>query len=325
MTTDQPLDDLCFIWRKYQGTEPIQRDSSQGYRDSPRTGGGYIIDDETKGWVPNLDDAVKARLTTMLIDQRELGIALPKITKALVQEAKSKKPLPVAERAERLLRFIAKKTAIGAGYGTRPEDPAAYAWSESTSVSEIHYFIDYLVNKNWLAPSGEASLTTAGGYKIYSIVGVTVEGHSHIAEQATNVDSSQAFVAMWFDESTNEAYEEGIKPAIEKAGYKPLRIDQKPDVNKIHDEIIAEIRRSRFLVADFTQGAGGARGGVYFEAGFAHGLGLPVIYTCDKDTVKKLHFDTRQYAHIVWETPQDLCQRLQNRILARVGEGPLPR
>ena len=32
----------------------------------------------------------------------------------------------------------------------------------------------------------------------------------------------------------------------------PVRIDQKERLNKIDDEIIAEIRRSRFLVADFT-------------------------------------------------------------------------
>ena len=118
------------------------------------------------------------------------------------------------------------------------------------------------------------------------------------------------------------AYEEGIKKAVESAGYTPMRIDKKPDVNKIDDEIIAEIRRSRFLVADFTHGKDGARGGVYFEAGFAYGLGLPVIYTCRKDKVVKLHFDTRQYYHIVWEKPADLCRDLKNRIQALIGDGP---
>ena len=36
------------------------------------------------------------------------------------------------------------------------------------------------------------------------------------------------------------------------------------------------------MVCDLT----GYRGGVYFEAGFASGLGLPVIYTCRKDWAK---------------------------------------
>ena len=121
----------------------------------------------------------------------------------------------------------------------------------------------------------------------------------------------------------NEDYEEGIKKAINNTGYKPMRIDKKEDVNKIDDEIIAEIRRSHFLIADFTQGDDGARGGVYYEAGFATGLDIPVIYSCRKDMVDKLHFDTRQYYHVVWETADELRDGLEKRILALVGEGPL--
>ena len=56
-----------------------------------------------------------------------------------------------------------------------------------------------------------------------------------------------------------------------------MRIDQKEHLNRIDDEIIAEIRRTRFLVADCTQGETGPRGGVYYEAGFAHGLKIPVV------------------------------------------------
>jgi hypothetical protein len=44
---------------------------------------------------------------------------------------------------------------------------------------------------------------------------------------------------------------------------------------------MAEIRRSRFVVADYT----GQRNGVYFEAGFGLGLGLVVIPTCRADEV----------------------------------------
>ena len=102
-----------------------------------------------------------------------------------------------------------------------------------------------------------------------------------------------------------------------------MRIDQKADVVKIDDEIIAEMRRSRFLVADFTQGkTDGARGGVYFEAGFALGLGIPVIYTCREDAIDKIHFDTRQYHHTTWKDPEDLRDKLEKRILALIGEGP---
>jgi len=148
-----------------------------------------------------------------------------------------------------------------------------------------------------------------------------VPGYQHVAEQTTKKDLSQCFVAMWFDLSMNSAYEEDIKKAVEECGYTPLRIDQKQHLNKIDDEIIAEIRRSRFVVADFTHDAEkGVRGGVYFEAGFAYGLGLPVLYTCREDLKEKLHFDTRQYPHILWKTPEDLYAELRDRIRARVGD-----
>ncbi len=155
---------------------------------------------------------------------------------------------------------------------------------------------------------------------------VTIDGYSRLEEfEKASVNSSQVFVAMWFDDCLNEAYENGVAEGIADAGYKPVRIDRKDHNNRIDDEIIAEIRRSRFLVADFTQGESGARGGVYYEAGFAHGLNIPVIFTCREDVIGSVHFDTRQYNHITWKTPEDLREGLANRISATIGDGPLKR
>ena len=185
------------------------------------------------------------------------------------------------------------------------------AWSESTTTEEVDFLLGYLNHRDWTQRKSPRS----------SEIQATVDGYTRIAEQETAVDPTQTFVAMWLDDSMNEAFDKGIQPAIEDSGYRALRIDRKPDVDKIDDEIIAEIRRSRFLVADFTHGDKGARGGVYYEAGFAYGLGKPVIYTCRADMVDYLHFDTRQYAHILWETPEELREGLKNKIVARIGEG----
>ncbi len=131
---------------------------------------------------------------------------------------------------------------------------------------------------------------------------------------AQEADSKRVFVAMWFDKSMNDYYKDGIKKAIEEAGYEPVRIDLQDFNNKICDEIIAEIKRCKFLISDFS----GQRGGVYFEAGFAKGLGRPVIFTVKEDEVEKLHFDTRQYNHIVYDSPEDLYKKLYNRICATI-------
>jgi hypothetical protein len=128
---------------------------------------------------------------------------------------------------------------------------------------------------------------------------------------------------MWFNDITDAAYREGIAPAITAAGYEPLRIDNKEHLNKIDDEIIAELRRSRFVVADFTCEPQSVRGGVYFEAGFAMGLNVPVIWTCRESSRDDLHFDTRQYNHIMWKDPADLHDRLLVRIGSVLGDGPL--
>jgi hypothetical protein len=142
-----------------------------------------------------------------------------------------------------------------------------------------------------------------------------------LAQRQTS--ASQAFVAMWFDGNTEEPYENGFYKAIFDSGYDPRRVDQKHHhFNKVDDEIISEIRRSRFLVADFTCAPGRVRGGVYFEAGFAMGLGIPIIWTCKDTSMEDLHFDTRQYPHIPWKTSDDLYTQLKARIGALIGAGP---
>lgn len=168
-------------------------------------------------------------------------------------------------------------------------------------------------------------------------VSLTFDGLLLVEELQTSLTSSnQAFVAMWFGQKMNDAYERGFKPAIEDAGYLPVRIDRKDHNNKIDDEIIAEIRRSRFVVADFTSDVfqrkdpngndkpeAISRGGVYFEAGFAKGLGREVIWTARNDLIELVHFDTRQFNHITWATPEELRDKLSKRISATLGDGPL--
>ena len=146
---------------------------------------------------------------------------------------------------------------------------------------------------------------------------LTVEGWDRISKDEqgrATVRSKQVFVAMSFDPDLKNAFNEGMERAITGAGYKALRVDFKEHNDKICDVIIAEIRRSHFVVADFTM----HKAGVYFEAGFALGLGIPVIWTCKKDHLSQTHFDTRQYNHIAWDDERDLFEKLRRRIEATI-------
>ena len=271
------------------------------------------------------DVAVRARLTTWLIDQRHLGVECPRILDNIPDEVEHRRPLPEWERADRLLRCLRENSPnIGSRVEYRESGPMApvawrlQAYSESITLEELGFLLAYLEKRGWV---DEVDTHLNGGRATLS-----VDGYIRLAElQKAVVDSSQAFVAMWIDASTDAAWIEGIEPGVGDAGYGPLRIDKKEHSNKIDDEIIAEIRRSRFVVADFTQGDTGHRGGVYYEAGFAHGLNIPVIFTCRSDVIEAIHFDTRQYNHIVWETPAELREKLALRIAAVIGDGPLKR
>lgn len=135
--------------------------------------------------------------------------------------------------------------------------------------------------------------------------------------------STHAFVAMWFDASMNPAYDQGFYAALHGLGYDPIRVDREQHLGKIDDFIIASIRKSALLVADYT----GMRSGVFFEAGFALGLGIPVVWTCREDYLKQAgeHFDTRQYNHLQWREPSDLAKSLRERIDATITKRPKPR
>lgn len=150
---------------------------------------------------------------------------------------------------------------------------------------------------------------------------VTPAGWQRLRELAkTGRDSDRAFVAMWFTPELRAAWTNGIRPALEALGYDPVRIDLTHGEDKIDDRIIAEIRRSGLVVADFT----GHRGGVYFETGLAMGLGIPVVWTCRRQDYQETHFDTRQYQHLLWDTPEDLREQLVDHIAARIPGHQLP-
>lgn len=129
--------------------------------------------------------------------------------------------------------------------------------------------------------------------------------------------TNQVFVAMSFAEEMRSAWTLGIEPAIRNARFQPYQVDVKPHLDRIDNKIITEIKNSRFVVADVTM----QRPGVYFEAGYAIGLGIPVFWCVREDDLNNVHFDTRQYNHIVWRHEQELAQQLQTFITAIIGRG----
>jgi nucleoside 2-deoxyribosyltransferase len=311
----------CIIWKT--PAELLEKAGDHEVFDSPRAGGKYWISGTASDEVPPLNDFAKRLLTTWLCEQRRAGVQIPRIQSNVLDIIKSRQPLSVPTRLTRSLQVLGNDIKELGSFlvltNESEQDTLRYlAETESKNFRELTELFQMLNNTGHV----EGTFYLGGGANVRP----SPLGWQEIESLSRpRLDSSQAFVAMWFHDSTNDAYSNGIAPALSATGYKPIRIDKKEHNNKIDDEIIAEIRRSRFLVADFTCEPKNVRGGVYYEAGFAQGLGIPVIWTCKDMSINDLHFDTRQYAHIVWKDTTDLFSQLKNRIGSTIGDGPLPK
>jgi len=222
----------------------------------------------------------------------------------------SKAPKTINSKAFLLLQYIAHKSRHP-GDKVEISLPKDYPICFCKNADELRFYIGYLEDIN--AMSANVTLDGTG------ILSLTADGWVEFEKlQKPNAESKQAFVAMWFDSQMDEPFLKGILPLEDQneTGFKMMRIDQKHFNDKICDHIIAEIKQSRFMIADCTE----SRPAVFFEAGYAMGMGLPVIFTCREGTDIKKCFDTDHYNHIVWKDAEDLKTKLKDRILATIGK-----
>lgn len=297
---------------------------------SPRTAGRYSISGSAAIELDQLTPEEKVGITFWMVEQRYKGSDTPRLYTSDVAQLRKSRGISVIERADWLLRFVEKSTKrfglkidIKAGFGEfntiKVNDTyfSLLAWTSSIEQDEIDALLNYCSESGFLKLTKQ-NQKTLGGELINYTIKLTVEGFKKLQNSNKISGSDQAFVAMWFDDSILEIYSDGIKTAIEECGYRPLRLDQEEYNDKIDDAIIANIRRSRFMVADFTHGDEGPRSNVYYEAGFAHGINIPVIFTCREDQVDRLHFDVRQHNCIRWTNASVLKEQLKNRIQATI-------
>ena len=168
---------------------------------------------------------------------------------------------------------------------------------------ELRYFQKCLFERGDLASEGNGVVIKGRGWE-------------RVAQLATKAPASNtAFVAMKFNDEMLPLWESAFAPAIRRAEFEPRLANDPAHNEQIDAHIIAELKQSRFVVADVTFSSPG----VYFEAGYALGTGRQVIWTCREDREKTdMHFDTRQYNHILWKSRDDLAEQLYYRIVATI-------
>ena len=241
------------------------------------------------------DEVSGTKLSAWIRDHGEFGRQPPTIIdERLDRIADSFPHYRVSEKQRLLLSAIERRTKPAEATRLVVEQDFPVAWAENAN--ELRYLLRAL---------SDHELISLSEGKEGSTCEITPTGWDYLEEMESRRDSGkQVFVAMSFDATMDAAWSEGIRPALESVDYRAYRVDMDPHNDRIDAKIQAEIKASRFIVADVT----GQRQGVYFEAGYALGLGMPVVWCVREDELDDVHFDTRQFNHIVWRDPSELRQ-----------------
>jgi hypothetical protein len=121
------------------------------------------------------------------------------------------------------------------------------------------------------------------------------------------VRKNYAFIAMQMDETRGDLIDvlDAIKEAGNRCGIQAERIDDDNRNEPITDRMLESIRVAEHVIVDLSD----ERPNVFFEAGFAHGLGKIPIYIARAGT--NLHFDLKDYPVIFYKSFRQLKDDLR--------------
>lgn len=194
----------------------------------------------------------------------------------------------------------------------------------AASPQGVRYIAEGLKDRGLVKLSTSVERTAPGLNEIVLQVGLTFAGWERHEELRRGAASGwQAFMAMPFGiADLDRLVDDHLRVAVEATGFQLRRLDDNPKAGLIDDRLRVEIRKSRFLIADLTHNNNGA----YWEAGYAEGLGKPVIYTCEtsvfNDAKRRPHFDTNHHLTVVWDSanPNMAVEQLKSTIRATLPE-----
>jgi hypothetical protein len=230
-----------------------------------------------------------------------------------------KNPLPTpAEQANRFVLWLGNKAPGENIESLYLKDLLSLIGSATPE--ELRISLDYLIREGLV--QGKTMKTGPGPMGVD--IALSFEGWEYYEKlKRGTIDSRKAFMAMKYRDAQLDAIVENtFKPAVKQTGFDLVRLDDRPKAGLIDDRLRVEIQTSRFLIADLSDDNLGA----YWEAGYAEGLGKPVIYTCEKTKFEnpdsKPHFDTNHHLTIPWDSNnlQEAANQLKATIRATLPE-----
>ena len=205
-----------------------------------------------------------------------------------------------AVQAMNLIRYIGDKVSES---GT-PELISIYAIQdaiEAPSVEFTNQLVEDLVERGTIIK--RVSLQPGDPVMEFNL---SLDGwEQYESEKHGQFAGNYGFIAMEFGDTELEAFvRDVVKPTVKEGiGYDLVDMRDVPEAGIIDNIMRVRIRDAAFVIADLTHDNNGA----YWEAGYAEGLGKPVIYICEKTKFdnEKSHFDTNHCTTVPWSKDND--------------------
>ena len=224
---------------------------------------------------------------------------------------KSELPKP-KEQATLLVLWLGEKTNPGEVVSFSPSLHQSIIGAISPNGFEL--VLQHLIETGVL----NGDLTSTMGRHGYAEAKLSIEGWDYYDELKRGaINSRKIFMAMKFgDNELDIVVDDHFKEAVRQTGFELFRVDDVPSAGLIDDKIRVDILTSKLIISDLSHDNNGA----YWEAGYAEGLGKPVIYTCEKEKFEseKSHFDTNHHLTISWDknNPDEAAENLKATIRA---------
>lgn len=253
--------------------------------------------------------------TTSLNDDKKMLI----ITQGMLESWTSNGTLPSpAMQAENLIRFVGDEVShsgekitnlplhvyavMGAGSYQSAIDLAKELWERG------------LLRLN---PKGTSAIIAGSpiAMSIPTDINLSLDGwERYEAEKRGKFSGNYGFIAMQFgDPGLDDFVRDVVKPIVKEGiDYNLVDMRDVAQAGIIDDIMRVQIRDSAFVIADLTHDNHGA----YWEAGYAEGLGKPVIYICERTKFERdgSHFDTNHCTTVPWSN--DDPERFRKELIA---------
>jgi hypothetical protein len=283
--------------------------TATGPVDCPNCGPYLTSSEFAEVGLSGYSSADRARISGWIRDRWRRGETRIEVLSGDINAAIQRIPqLTPPEKAERLLLLLEKMTPYVGVPIPYKDISVADAWAENPS--ELNTYRNWLSKNDWIDLRGENyELTMTGWAEVQRI------------RQQREAIGNRAFMAMQFgDPRLDSLVANHFVPAVKAAGFDLRRLDEGQPAGLIDDQLRVRIRTARFMVSDITHG----NNGTYWEAGYAEGLGRPVIYSCERtafdgmDKTKRAHFDTNHLVTVLWEENKlaDAARRLKDIVRA---------